>query len=379
MRIALDGLPLCQSLTGIGHYTFELAQHLAELDPGDRIDLISPRSFVVSLPASKSGQNLQLLNPTRSPILRYWWKAALPGYLKRNDIAVFHGTNYELPHSSICATVVTIHDLSTLLLPDTHERKNVWRARKRLPAIGVQATMVITPTESVRLEVNSRLSIPLEKIAVVPEAARHLDHDNPPPSALKERFGIAGAFVLYVGTVEPRKNLTALVQAFENLANQYSGLQLVIAGKRGWMVDDLFRRVRQSPVGNRVIFTGYIDESDLASLYSSCRVFVYPSIYEGFGLPPLEAMAAGAPVIASRIPSIEEVLGSAAYLVEPTAEGIRAALVELLDDPKLRARLIKAGKERVAKYSWRETASRAREVYLEAVDRFGVKKRGCSK
>jgi glycosyltransferase involved in cell wall biosynthesis len=143
------------------------------------------------------------------------------------------------------------------------------------------------------------------------------------------------------------------------------------------MVDDLFKRVRQSPVGNRVIFTGYIDESDLASLYSSCRVFVYPSIYEGFGLPPLEAMAAGAPVIASRIPSIEEVLGSAAYLVEPTAEGIRTALVELLDDPELRAGLIKAGKERVAKFSWRETASRAREVYLEAVDRFGVKKRGC--
>ena len=375
MRIALDGLPLCQLLTGIGHYTFELAQHLAAVNPDDCVDVVSPRSFVTSLPVSQTSVNLRLLTPTRNPILRYWWTTALPQYLKRNDVAVFHGTNYQMPRRANCATVVTIHDLSTLLVPHTHEFQNAARARKRLPAMAAGATVVITPTECVRQEVHERLSIPLERIRAIPEAARRLVQDNTRPSNIKTSFGIRDGFVLYVGTVEPRKNLLALIQAFEQLPDRHGRLQLVIAGKTGWLVNDLFDYVRRSLTNDRVIFTGYVSDPDLACLYASCGLFVYPSIYEGFGLPPLEAMAAGAPVIASRIPTAEEVLGSAAWLVEPVPEAIRGAIVRLLDDKELRAEFTEAGKLHTARFSWEQAAARVREVYVEAVDRFAAENR----
>ena len=374
MRIGIDGLPLTEILTGIGHYTNELAQHLA-LEKDDEIEVISPRAFLPGLnDHTEHPANLHFSRARVSPLNRHWWAVGLPRNIRRRSLAVFHGTNFEVPLRQVCPTVLTIHDLSMWLHPESHEKKLVRRARRRLPAMARAATMIITPTESVRREVNEHLQIPLETIVAVPEAARNCFR----PIAAKrttetrERLGIGDEFLLFVGTVEPRKNLTTLLHAFEALLRTHRApLQLVIAGRRGWLVDDFLDSLKDSPNANRIVLTGYLPDEDLCALYSSCAAFVYPSIYEGFGLPPLEAMACGAPVIAGDVPAIKEVVGAAARLVSPeSVPGLTHALLDLLDSALARKEFSAAGVKQSAQYSWARTATASKRVYAEAIDRF---------
>jgi len=235
------------------------------------------------------------------------------------------------------------------------------------------ATMVVTPTEVVRQEVHEHLQIPLDRIVAIPEAARSVFRRQDPAGTkiVRKRLKITQPFVLYVGTVEPRKNLLSLVRAFEHVLSECDfSLQLVIAGRKGWMVDDLFRYVKRSPAAEQIIFTGYLSDDDLCALYSSCALFVYVSLYEGFGLPPLEAMACGAPVIASRIPSLSETVGEAAMLVAPTdvhelAHNIRS----LLENEHLRMQLVRKGLQRTSELTWNRTAQLTRAVYDQALAR----------
>ena len=374
MLIAIDGFPLSEPLTGIGHYTLELAHHLALNSPADEILVVSPRSFVPSVDAANGTANLRFSRATVSPLTRHWWSLGLPRYIRKNQIQVFHGTNFEVPLRKDCPTVLTIHDLSTLLYPQTHKGRIVRRARRRLPLMARAATMIITDTETIRQEINEHLQIPLTRIVAVSGAARscfrRLEFEQ--TADTRKRLGIGDEFLLYVGTIEPRKNLVTLVRAFEAvLSRRESRLQLVIAGRKGWMVDSLFGYVESSPAASRIIFTGYVSDEDLCALYSSCSLFIYPSLYEGFGLPPLEAMACGAPVIASRIPSIAEVVGAAAKLIAAdSVTELTEAIGQLLDDASLRQRLSLAGKRCVAEFSWAQTARSVREVYLQAMNLF---------
>jgi glycosyltransferase involved in cell wall biosynthesis len=375
MRIGIDGLPLTETLTGIGHYTFELAHHLALAAPSDQVEIVSPRAFLPAINSrSELPGNLLLTRTRTNPITRRWWSIGLPRYIRRYGIELFHGTNFEVPLERVCPTVLTIHDLSMLLHPETHEAKLVRRARSRLPLMARAATMIVTPTEIVRREVHEHFQIPLERIVAVPEAARscfrRLNVDE--TTETRKRLGIREEFLLFVGTVEPRKNLMTLLRAFESVSRaRQESLQLVIAGRSGWLVGDLLAEARRSPAAEKIIFTGYLSDEDLCALYSSCAVFVYPSIYEGFGLPPLEAMACGAPVIASRIPSIEEVVGTAARLVVPeNVVELTAAILELLVSESLRQELRVAGTARASEVSWSLTASLTQRVYAQAIERF---------
>jgi len=375
MRIGIDGLPLTESLAGIGHYTLELAQHLARGPHDDQVDVVSPTPF---LPAVKSLQgsnsNLRLTQQRLNLITKRWWSIGLPRYIRQARFDVFHGTNFEIPLQGVCPTVVTIHDLSLLLHPETHERRRVWRARARMPLMARRATMIITVSDAVRSEVLQHLRLPGDRIITVHSAARERFRpmENKTAKEICNRLNVNKDFILYAGTIEPRKNLQVLVRAFEEYSQgKETRLQLVLAGKKGWMVNELDRYLRRSAVGRHVLFTGYLNDEELCALYSSCKLFVYPSFYEGFGLPPLEAMACGAPVIASRIPSIAEVLGSAARLVSPhSATELAEAMVELLEDDQLRGELGLAGQKRASEYSWTLTAARTREVYQEAIARF---------
>ncbi|MGI9168340.1 MAG: glycosyltransferase family 4 protein [Pyrinomonadaceae bacterium] len=373
MKIALDGLPLSDTLTGVGHYTLELARHLAR-SSADEVFVVSPRGFIASMESETgSPTNLHLTRPTISPLTRYWWSIGLPRYIRKNEIEIFHGTNFEVPLRGKCPSVITIHDLSMVLHPQTHNRRRVRRARQRLPIMARTATMVVTPSEAVRQEVHQHLEIPLDRIVTIPEAARSTFHRQDPEltDKVRKRLEITTPFVLYVGTVEPRKNLLTLVRAFEDVlsASDFS-LQLVIAGRKGWMVDDLFRHVKQSPAAEQIIFTGYLSDDDLCALYSSCVLFVYLSLYEGFGLPPLEAMACGAPVIASRIPSLTETVGEAALLVSPTdVRELALNIRSLLQDEAVRTQLARKGRQRVSELSWDRTARLTRAVYDQALAR----------
>jgi glycosyltransferase involved in cell wall biosynthesis len=379
MRIGIDGLPLTETLTGIGHYTHELARHLALEFTEDKIEIVSPRAFLPTLDLlEKRPGNLRLQRSRLNPLTRRWWSIGLPRYLRRHPLDVFHGTNFEVPLQQVCASIVTIHDLSMLLYSYTQEQKRVRRAQRRLPLMARAATMIITPTESARREVHEHLQIPLEQIVAIPEAARSCFRrlEQAQSIEVRERLRIQDEFLLFVGTVEPRKNLGTLLRAFEAVVRtREKALQLVLAGRTGWLVDSLLADLKRSPAAEKIVVTGYLSDDDLCRLYSSCTVFIYPSIYEGFGLPPLEAMACGAPVIASRIPSIAEVTGTAARLFDHESSGaLVTAIGELLSSESMRQTLSAAGAMRAAEFSWAQTARLTRDVYVEALERFAARK-----
>jgi glycosyltransferase involved in cell wall biosynthesis len=379
MHIGIDGLPLTAAKTGVGHYTYELARALAGIARSSQFEIVFPSNYPNIQPDHDNSAplpaNLKLNRVRVGPLGRHWWSVGLPRYIKRAGLELFHGTNYDVPLWRRSATVLTIHDLSQLLHSETHEKRSVRRARRRLPLMSRTADAIITPTESVRRDVCEVLKANPVKVVAIPEAARACFH----PLAFAEtantrsRLGIGDDFLLTVGTLEPRKNLEVLVTAFAELASArpQSQTQLVIAGGRGWLSGPLFDAIKKSPVRDRIVLTDYLHDDDLRALYSSCRAFVYPSIHEGFGLPPLEAMACGAPVIASRIRALEETTGAAALLFNPKNVGdLTGNILELLDNENARRELSAAGQRRAAEFSWEKTARLTFSVYEEALLRF---------
>jgi len=297
MIIGLDGIPLTSLKTGVGHYTFELARALAQAEPATEFDLAYPSAFPpFSLQENKEHlpANLKCTRVPVGQVSRHWWSVGLPRYIKRRGIKLFHGTNYDVPLWKRCATVLTVHDMSLVLHPEKHRGRSVRRARRRLPLMARLSNALVVPTETIKREVCDQLQVPADKVFVVPEAARDCFHpvDFEETEAQRRRLGIGSKFILAVGTIEPRKNYLALVHAFEEVlrARPDLPLQLVIVGGRGWLSSGVFEAIEQSPLRERIKLTGYLGDDDLRALYSSCRCFIYPSMYEGFGLPPLEAM-----------------------------------------------------------------------------------------
>jgi glycosyltransferase involved in cell wall biosynthesis len=346
MRFGLDGIPLEHEKTGVGHYTFELSRSLAAIDPADEFELVAPSSVW--------GR-------------RFWWSISLPRYCSKASFALFHGTNFELPYWSRCPTVLTIHDLSLLLYPQTHQKHLVRRARLKLPLMARKANAIITPSQTVKHEVCEHLGVSADKVFAIPEAARRSFYrvSRSESDLVCRRLRIEPEFILFVGTVEPRKNLLNLVRAFDEiLRNTSLRPQLVIAGRKGWLSDDLMAYLGSSHIKERVLFTGHLSDDDLRALYSACHVFVYPSLYEGFGLPLLEAMACGAPVVTSNVLGIVETVGDVARLISPAdVEDIAQGIACLLQDANERATRSAAGMQHAKKFSWEQTASATLEVY----------------
>src|SRR5438034_6241103 len=247
MHIALDGLPLAAERTGVGHYTFELARSLALIAPHDHFTLLSHLPLAPSVAEEFKKHPLPNLHNLQVRRARKWLSLGLPFYLKRNSFDLFHGTNYDIPIWGKSPSVVTIHDLSILLHGDTHETKLVRRARLRLPLMARLASRIITPTESVKHEVCEHLRVAPEKVAVTPYAPRSVFRkvESEQISEVRRRLGIRDDFILFVGTIEPRKNLLTLVRAFDEILRTTSlRPQLVLAGKEGWLTGDLFTFIK---------------------------------------------------------------------------------------------------------------------------------------
>ena len=374
MRVGLDGYPLCEPLTGVGHYTFELARALARNYPASEFELIAPFQFDASVLAKIQRDqlpNLKLINLNLSSVRGRWWSLHLPRYLKRAALDLFHGTNYELPLWNRRCTVVTVHDLSALRYPELHRKQLARRMRLRLPLTVKLAKAIITPTEAVRQELCAYLKVKPAKVTATHEAPR--DSFGPvareAAARVRKRLGIDDEFLLFVGTLEPRKNLVTLLRAYAQLARETPlPPQLVVAGGEGWLMDETLALISDGDIRKRLCLTGYLNDDDLRALYSSCRAFIYPSLYEGFGLPPLEAMASGAPVIASRAPALPETVGDAAILVDPLdVPGFSRAMVALLADQTRRAEFVERGRAHAAKFSWQRTADLTYDVYQRCV------------
>ena len=349
MRVAIEAASLALSSGGLARYTCELSLALARAFPGDEYYLISDQPF--SMPGG-APPNLKRGGGPHNAIERRWWLWGISREAARLRADVVHGPDFSVPYLARRPSVLTLHDLSPWMNERWH--RGATRVRRRTPILldlGL-ATMVITPSELVRKQAIDRFRLLPETVVTVPEAAA--------PWLRPVATRVLSPYFLFVGTLEPRKNLEALLEAWRGVHGRH-GIELVIAGRR---------RTDAPPIGEEpgLRLEGEVADEDLAALYSGALAFVYPSLYEGFGLPVLEAMQCGAPVIASR--AVREAAGDAALYAD-TAEELARAMSEIAGSPDLAATLRIRSLARAREFSWDRTARLTREVYEEARNRFG--------
>jgi glycosyltransferase involved in cell wall biosynthesis len=304
----------------------------------------------------------------RQPVARIPLSLALGSFRDRLD--VLH-VQYVGPPVHRGALVVTIHDLAFLAIPQSFPRLQALRLRWQVRANARRAARVITVSEYSRRDLVEAYGISDDRLVVIhhaPDPSFVPVRDRAVIDALRRTLGIAHRYVLCVGRLNPRKNLLGVLRAFERVRPQLAEpTQLVIAGTRDHQADRLDQAIAASPCRADVLRVGYVPDETLPALYSGAALFVYPSFFEGFGFPPLEAMACGVPVVCSWVTSLPEVVGEAVLLVDPSSvEDIATGMRRVLTDPALRAALVAKGLRRAAEFTWDRTAERTREVYGQA-------------
>jgi len=380
VKIAVDFTPAIQRHAGIGRYAEELARALVALrggpDPprqGDEIRLFytDPQGRLPAPPLDAlPRQMLRWANkPWRMRVLLSSY-ARLPMDSLLGDADVFHATDHLLPPLRRVHSVFTLYDLSFLKYPETHLPLNRWFSRLMMPLFLRRAGAVISISQHTKADAVRYYGLDESKIHVIPlgvDSRFHPAHDRAILATVRARYHLPDRFILSVGTIEPRKNLLTLLRAYERLRATADGThRLVLVGTRGWRAEQFLAALASSPVRHEVVLAGPVPDVDLPLVYGAADLFVYPSLYEGFGLPPLEAMACGVPVIASSAASLPEVVGDAGLLVDPhSAEELAAAMRRVLGDETLRGALRMKGLARASSFSWSETARRTYEVYQD--------------
>ncbi|PKO20575.1 MAG: glycosyltransferase family 1 protein [Chloroflexi bacterium HGW-Chloroflexi-1] len=311
---------------------------------------------------------------TRSPWRRIVWEQTrLAAHSRHLDL--LHGLAFATPLAAACPTVVTVHDLSFLRYPDAFRPFNrlylgfVTRLSTR------RAARVIAVSESTRQDVIRLCGAPEERVIVVPNGVTG-DFSPADPAAVadfRRQKGLPPRFILFLGTLEPRKNLVRLIDAYAQWRRASNeAIKLMIAGGKGWFYERVFERVTELGLADDVIFPGFVPGEELPWFYRAAELFVYPSLFEGFGLPVLEAMACGTPTITSTASALPEVAGDAALLVDPEdTDGLAEAIGRVLADPLLAARLRDAGPRRATSFSWPRTAAATADVYRDVLSRQG--------
>lgn len=358
----------------MGTYVANLARALVEGAgqwPGLELRLLAGPANLAAADPAVAG--LPVLGTTVSPESHprgdLWEHLVLPGRLRAAGVELLHGPAVQVPlRRRGFKTVSTIHDLVPFTHPETVPRKYALYMRALLRFLVRRVDHIIAPSRATRRDLQRVLGVDPARVSVVPEAAGEGFVRQEDPRALERvcrRYGITRPFVLYLGNLEPRKNLVRLVDAFKRAAARLGGgVQLVIGGRQAWLAGRLRAGWRELAVGREVVFPGYIEPEDLPGLMSAATVFAFPSLYEGFGLPVLEALACGAPVLTSHCGSLPEVAGGAALVVDPLdVEQMARALQRLLSDQELRGRLRRAGPARAAEFSWGRAAAETTAVY----------------
>ncbi len=362
---------------GINWYVYNLLTHLPRVDRDNRYTaFLGDGRFTPSTSSGhrSSGLALKLSRlPTSRPVVRIFWEQVVqPFALRKERVDLLHALAFVVPLLSPCPSVVTIYDLSFLLYPESFKRFKRFYLGLFTRLSARRARRIIAISESTKRDVVRLLGVPPEKVEVVycgiDEAFRPLAADQ--VAAFRSKHGLPECFILFVGTIEPRKNVTRLIEAFATLRPcDFANLKLVIGGAKGWFYQDVFARVEELGLEGQVMFPGYIPVSELPLWYNAAELFVYPSLYEGFGLPPLEAMACGTPVVTANTSSLPEVVDEAGLTVDPLdVEGLAQAMRRVLDDEALRQEMRERGLKRAEGFSWTKTAQETVQVYQRAME-----------
>lgn len=350
MRAALDAGPLVLSSGGLHRYVTELALALGRAFPEDEFPLLSDQPF--KLPHG-AGPNVFAAPGPANWFEKRWWTYGASKTCARLQANVFHGTNFAVPYRGKLPSVLTLHDLSPWMNPEWHSGAD--RVRTRAPRmIEQEATLIVTPTEAIRRQAITHFALAPERVFAIPHGAS----PNFRPAATTPD---PHPYFLFVGTWEPRKNITGLLEAWRALN---TNVRLLIAGRRR-------ADFPQPNPESGIEWLGEIPETDLPALYSGALAVVYPSFYEGFGLPVLEAMQCGACVITSRDPAITEVAAGAALQAANVTE-LSQAMRAVIDQPELAAAFREKALARSAEFSWERSARSTYAVYQEAISRFAA-------
>jgi glycosyltransferase involved in cell wall biosynthesis len=408
MRIGFDITALYIAQAGVYTYDYSLLKALLEIDHENEYLLLdyaplhgqrtsSPE--IAALEASNAQiarceglryRRLARWDVVQHPPLRrlaalidgtlLWpWAATAEAVMRRklahvlDGVDVFHSSDVLLWKQSAALNVVTIHDLTTLLFPE-HHTANTREMQAQVHRFAQEeADVVIAVSKATKRDIVTHLKIPAERVYVarngVDPAFRPIDEYEVLARALAPMGLSPGEYILHVGTIEPRKNLERLVEAYHQIRKltPAPAPKLVLAGARGWKFGGVFERVEVLGLKGEVVFLGKVDADVLPALYNGAVLFVYPSLYEGFGLPPLEAMACGTPVIASNTSALPEVVGDAGVTVNPTdTQALAAAMVSLLNDAERRAELAARGLARAKLFSWERAAGEMLKIYMMA-------------
>jgi glycosyltransferase involved in cell wall biosynthesis len=368
VTIWLDVSAAVHRRAGLGRYAENLARALVPLLPGELALFYNREEGIEPLPGLES-------IPSRSVALGYkpWRMAVWLGQLAHMgfnrlipNARLFHATEHLLLPLRGVPSILTVHDLIFRHMPEHHKRLNRWYLNLTMPLFCRRATHIIAISEQTRRDLMSVYGVPGDKITMVHEAAdpRFRVQSTEAIAASRAHYHLPERYLLFVGTIEPRKNLNRLLYAFEQLHAQRLTDALVVVGKRGWLYDDFFAALERSPAKAAVIFPGFVPDEDLPAVYAGAQALVMPSLYEGFGLPVLEAMACAVPVACSSRSSLPEIAGDAAQFFDPIDPGaIAGAVRRILLDADLQAHLRNAGLVQAGRFSWRRSAEETLAVY----------------
>ena len=372
MRIGIDARLFLAERTGIGSYTSHLIHSLADLTREEEFVLFTDR------PVPLPGPNFtnEVIN-LRKRIL--WTMFSLPLRLRSRPVDLFHGTaNFELPPTRQCRLVSTVHDLIPLHFPELVSKKFYLLFRALIGRTIGRSDRVITDSEYSRRDILDRFPVPEEKVTVIPLAPHprfQAVGDTGGDDNIRRRYALPRRYVLFVGVFEPRKNIPLLVDAFVSFRRRFDGggdFQLALVGGAGYRGEEIAEGIRNRGLEPDVRLLGYVPDEDLPALYRQADLLVVPSLYEGFGLPALEAMACGTPVLAADRSSLPEVVGPSGRLFAPgDPELLADQMAEILSSDETRAEMSVRGRERAGLFTWEETASRTLRVYREVLGAAG--------
>jgi glycosyltransferase involved in cell wall biosynthesis len=368
MRIGIDATALPPQPVGAGNYIIQLIRALIAANTEDEF-------VVFAQPRGPSLINLPEPNPIEWVIVKdrnpgprlLWEQVRFPGLISKSGVELLHSLHYTRPLRLPCASVVTFHDMTFFLYPELHTRARRLFFPPVIRMSARRADALIAVSDSTRQDAIRVLGISPEKIFTTQlgvDASFESVKDNGEKSRVIQKYDLPEKFILYVGLIEPRKNLPLLISAYKRLIEHDMDYKLVLVGRYGWMYDQVLAQIADLALESMVQLVGYVPQEDLPLVYNLSSLFVYPTIYEGFGLPVLEAMACGVPVITSDVSALPEIVGEDGKLVPVNdVEALTKAMVLGLSDMDLRQKLINNGLLRAAKFSWERTAQLTLQVY----------------